>query len=128
MHRPGEELQKALGKEIPLQARLPKDYDGPPRVIVPTVRTVLAAGEALNLKMIVLAEDPPAEAALYWRELGKGEYAAVPLQKVARGVYRVSCPETNKDLEYYVKVIVNNAETCFPLTAPLISQTVVRTR
>ena len=128
MLRPGEELQKALGKEIPSQARLPRGYDGPPRVIVPAVRTVLAPGEALNLKVIVLAKVRPAEAALYWRELGKGEYAAVPLQNVARGVYRVTCPETNKDLEYYVKVIVNNGEVCFPPTAPLISQTVVRTR
>ena len=128
MHRPGEELQKTLGKEIPPPARLPRDYDGPPRVIVPTVRTVLVPGEALNLKVIVLAKDRPAEAALYWRELGEGEYAAVPLQNVARGVYRVTCPETNKDLEYYVKVIVNNGEICFPPTAPLISQTVVRTR
>jgi hypothetical protein len=128
MHRPGEELQKTLGKEIPPPARLPRDYDGPPRVIVPTVRTVLVPGEALNLKVIVLAKDRPAEAALYWRELGEGEYAAVPLQNVARGVYRVTCPETNKDLEYYVKVIVNNGEIYFPPTAPLTSQTVVRTR
>jgi hypothetical protein len=128
MHRPGEELQKVLGKEIPPQARLPRGYDGPPRVIVPTVRTVLAPGETLNLKVIVLAEDRPAEAALYWRELGKGEYVAVPLQNVARGVYRVSCPETDKDLEYYVKVIVNSGEIYFPPTAPLISQTVVRKR
>ncbi len=128
MHRPGEELQKALGKEIPPQARLPKDYDGPLRVIVPTVRTVLPTGEALNLKVIVLAKDRPAEAALYWRELGKGEYAVVPLQNIGRGVYRVTCPETNKDLEYYVKVTVNSRETCFPPTAPSISQTVVRTR
>jgi hypothetical protein len=128
MHRPGADLEKALGKEMPPQGRLPQSYDGPPRVIVPVVRTVLSAGEALNLKVIVLAKGKPAEAALYWRELGKGEYAAVPLQNVARAVYRVSCPEIDKDLEYYLKVVVGSDEVCFPPTAPLISQTVVRTR
>jgi hypothetical protein len=128
VNRPGADLEKALGKEMPPQGRLPQSYDGPPRVIVPAVRTVLSAGEALNLKVIVLANDKPAEAALYWRELGKGEYEAVPLQHVDRGVYRVSCPEKNKDLEYYVKVIVGSEEVFFPPTAPQFSQTVVRTR
>jgi hypothetical protein len=47
---------------------------------------------------------------------------------VARGVYTVSCPDTTKDLEYYLEVIVNNEAIDFPPTAPLISQTVVRTR
>jgi len=128
MHRPGEELQKVLGKEIPPEARLPRVYEGPLRVIVPTVRTVLAPGETLNLKVIVLTEGWPLEALLYWRELGSGEYAAVPLQHLARGVYKVSCPETNKDLEYYVRVRTDKEEAGFPPTAPLISQTVVRTR
>ena len=128
MHRPGEELARALGQEIPLPARLPKDYDGPARVIVPTVRTVLAVGENLRLKVIVLAKEPPSAATLYWREMGKGEYAGVPLQHVARGVYTASCPDTSKDLEYYVEVMVGNKTVGFPPTAPLISQTVVRTR
>ena len=128
MHRPGEELQKLLGGEIPPAASLPRGYDGPPRVIVPMVRTVLGPAETLNLKVIILAKGRPAEAALYWRELGKGEYAAVPLQNAARGVYRVACPEADKDLEYYVKVKVENEEVFFPPTAPLINQTVVRTR
>jgi len=128
MHRPGEELKKLLGQEIPPDASLPRVYDGPLRVIVPTVRTVLAPGETLNLKVIILAKNRPGAAALYWRELGKGEYAAVPLQNAARGVYKVSCPEANKDLEYYVRVKVENEEVFFPPTAPLINQTVVRTR
>jgi hypothetical protein len=128
MHRPGEELQKLLGRELPAEAILPRVYEGPVRVIVPTVRTVLAPAEALKLKVIILAKGRPAEAALYWRELGKGEYAAVPLQSTARGVYEVSCPGADKDLEYYVKVKVENEEVFFPPTAPLINQTVVRTR
>jgi len=128
MHRPGEELGKLLGKDIPSTAQLPRTYDGPPRVIVPTVRTALVRGEALNLKVLILAKEKPAEATLHWRELGEGEYATAPLANVARGVYRVSCPETAKDIEYYVRVWVDNEEVFFPPSAPLVGQTVVRTR
>lgn len=128
MHRPGEELQKLLGREVPSTAQLPRTYDGPPRVIVPTVRTALVPGEALNLKVLILAKEKPAEATLHWRELGKGEFATAPLENVARGVYRVSCPETAKDIEYYVRVRVDNEEVFFPPAAPLVGQTVVRTR
>ncbi len=126
MHRPGEELSKLLGYDIPSSAQLPKSYDGPLRVIVPTVRTALAPGEVLSLKVLILAKGKPAEAALHWRELGKGAYAPIPLENVARGVYRGACPETGKDIEYYVKVKVDNEARFFPLTAPLVGQTVVR--
>ncbi len=128
MHRPGEELQKLLGRDIPSTAQLPKTYDGPPRLIVPTVRTALVPGEAMQLKVLLLAKKNPAEAMLYWREMGKGEYTTAALENVARGVYRVFCPETSKDIEYYVRVRVDNEDVFFPPTAPLLGQTVVRTR
>ena len=128
MHRPGAELRAAMGKELPPSAELPRDYDGPLRVIVPTVRGILSPGESLSLKVIILAKDRPAEAALYWRELGRGEYAALPLQNVARGVFKVVCPETDKDLEYYVRVKTETEEIYFPATAPSINQTAVRAR
>jgi hypothetical protein len=126
MLKPGEELERLLGKELPLTSQLLKAYDGSPRVIVPTVRTTLAPGENLTLKVLILARQKPAEAALYWRELGKGAYAAAPLENVARGVYRVSCGEAGKDIEYYVKVRVDGKDIYFPPTAPLFGQTVVR--
>jgi hypothetical protein len=78
--------------------------------------------------VLILAKRKPAEAMLYWREMGRGEYTTAPLENVARGVYRVSCPETNKDIEYYVRVRVDNGEVFFPPTAPTLGQTVVRTR
>jgi len=128
IHRPGEELQKALGKELPPEARLLRVYEGPLRVIVPTVRTVLARGETLKLKVIILSQDWPLETLLHWRELGRGEFGAVPLRHLARGVYEVSCPEKDKDLEYYVEVKTDKDVSRFPPTAPSINQTVVRTR
>jgi hypothetical protein len=126
MLQPGEELKKLLGYDLPRSAQLPRTYNGPPRVIVPTVRTALVPGEALNLKVLILAGKKPTEASLHWRELGKGEYTPVPLENVARGVYRVSCGEAGKDIEYYVKVRVDGEEVFFPPTAPLLGQTVVR--
>jgi hypothetical protein len=126
MLRPGQELEKILQKELPAEAQLPKTYEGPARVIVPAARTLLSPDEALNLKVLILSREQPTEAALYWREMGRGEYAAAPLQKLARGVYNVSCPANGKDLEYYVKVRVSSGEIYFPATAPVLSQTAVR--
>jgi hypothetical protein len=125
--KPGVELQKILKQELLASAQLSNSYDGPPRVIVPTVRTLLAPGEALSLRVMILASGQPAEAALYWRGMGTGRYAAVPLQKIARGVYRVTCPDTSGDLEYYIKVRFNAEEIFFPATAPRTNQTVIRT-
>jgi hypothetical protein len=126
MLKPGAELQKILGRELPVFAQLPKTYDGPPRIIVPAARTMLRPAEPYNLKVIILSQAQPEAATLYWREMGTGDYAALPLQRLARGVYHVSCPGGDKDLEYYVKVRVNKEELYFPPTAPLLSQTVVR--
>jgi hypothetical protein len=128
MHKPGEELRSMLGSEIPSAAQLPRAYDGPPLVIIPTVRTALVPGEALQLKVLILAKEKPAEAAFHWREMGKGEYATVPLENVNRGVFRASCPELGRDIEYYVRVRVDGKEVFVPPTAPLIGQTVVRLR
>ncbi len=124
--RPGEELRKILGQELPDSAKLPRTYQGAPRIIVPAARTLLASGESLQLKVIILSAEPPLDAALCWRELGRGEFTVVPLEKMGRGVYKVSCPETTGDLEYYVRARFAGKEAFFPATAPLLNQTAVR--
>jgi hypothetical protein len=126
MLKPNEALQKILGRELPASLQLGRTYSGPPRVVVPTVRTLLSPMEALALKVLILAHDPPADAILYWRKLGAGKFNAIPLEKVARGVYAVSCPSQGEDLEYYIKARVGKTEVFFPATAPAINQTVVR--
>ena len=68
--KPGEELVKLLGEPLPAEARPARNYNGPARVIVPTVRTSVAANEALKVKVIVLSESAPRTANLYWRTLG----------------------------------------------------------
>lgn len=126
LKRPGEELEKILQSELPAEAQLPKTYDGPARVIIPAARTLLRAGEPLHLKVMILSREQPEEAALFWREMGRGEYRAVPLERLTRGVYQVFCPGSGKDLEYYVRIKISSGDVFFPATAPRLSQTAVR--
>jgi hypothetical protein len=94
---------------------------------VPTVRTSIAAGETLRLKVIVLSRERPSKAALYWRKLGAGDYKTVPLQHVARGVYTVALPRggASSDVEYYIEAAAAGRILRFPPTAPTINQTLV---
>jgi hypothetical protein len=127
--QPGEELAKLLGEPLPPEARLPTGYRGPLRVIVPTVRTSVNPGEALELKVLILASDKPRDAAVHWRTLGKGGFTKVPLAPVARGVYstKLGAPNANQEaLEYYVEVEPREGKAVrFPAAAPRLNQTVV---
>jgi hypothetical protein len=125
MEKPGEELKKLLGVELPTEAQLSKAYDGPPRLIVPTIRTSILVGEHSKLKVIILAQNPPQEALFYWRELGQGDFRAVPLRKLARSVYTVDVPAMMTDIEYYLKARVGEQDLLFPSTAPELNQTIV---
>jgi hypothetical protein len=87
---------------------------------------VLAPDEPLQLKVIILAPAQPDNAVLRWRELGRGDFAEVPLEKIGRGVYKVSCPRTTGDVEYCVRARFDRTEVYFPVTAPLLNQTAVR--
>jgi len=120
----------------------PRHYQGPPRLIVPTVRSLLESGEPLRLRAMVLrssaertadatrsaaeAQADPAPV-LCWRPLGAGEYLRVPMQHLARGVYQSSLPaeKITGDIEYYIEVSVDGSKLYFPPTAPAIAQTVV---
>ncbi len=125
--KPGEELARLLGEPIPADAQPPRDYRGPLRVIVPTVRSSLRAGEALTLRTLILSEQPPAEAAVYWRKMGRGAYVKAPLNRVARGVHSARFGGGDDDLEYYVKVVpARGPAVSFPATAPRVGQTLVR--
>jgi hypothetical protein len=121
----GEELAQTLGRELPAEARLAAAYEGPPRVFVTAQRTSLEPGERLKLKVEVLTRGAPAEASLFWREMGKGRYQSMPLTRLGRGVYTVTCPVKDVDLEYYVKVTAEGREVFWPATAPETNQTVV---
>ena len=56
--QPGKELADILGEPLPADAEPSDSYDGPARLIVPTVRTSLTAGEDLRLKVILVGVRP----------------------------------------------------------------------
>jgi len=133
---PGEELAKILGEPLPADAMPSKAFRGERRLFVPVVRTSLVAGETLKLTVVMLGFSDPG-AALYWRPLGTGQFAKVPLKHVQRGVYTVTLPAeaTKADFEYYVEAQCQVATRLdgshlmghmrFPATAPALNQTVV---
>jgi hypothetical protein len=126
IEKPGEALKKILGIErLPVEAELPRSYEGPPRIIVPVVRPSLGAGESLALKVIILDASPPEHASLHWRALGKGKFKAVPLRRLARSVYQADLPAPGEDFEYYISARVREGDIVFPTTAPKLNQTVV---
>jgi len=127
--KPGEELAKLLGQDLPAEAEPDLKYRGPMRVIVPTKRTSVSANESLELRVIILSEDPPQNAGLYWRKLGNGSFQRLPLYGINRGVYSVQFPADIKaDFEYYVRAEgKGQGPVYFPPGAPRLNQTIVVT-
>jgi hypothetical protein len=89
----------------------------------------LNTGEDLRLKVIILAQQQPRDAFLYYRPMGTDNYTKATLAHIARGVYSVTIPAReikNNDLEYHIKVTVDDKRSIyFPATAPQTGQTVV---
>ena len=108
------------------QAPMSREYEGKPRIFVPTVRTSLEPGESLFLEVIILDNGAPTNQELCYRSLGAGEFQKKPLTHVTRGVYRVEFPAAEEDMEYYLKATSSlGADMYFPATAPEINQTLV---
>ena len=124
----GKRLAEALGGRLPGDVCPQKKYSGTPRLIAPTLRGSVLAGEPLTLKVIYLDSQPPRELALWWRPLGKGKFRRVPASHVARGVHKVTLPPHKNDncVEYYLRAVARNGSALvFPPTAPRLNQTVV---
>ncbi|NQT36192.1 MAG: hypothetical protein HQ581_01805, partial [Planctomycetes bacterium] len=123
----GQQLAAALGEPLPQDAQPTQRYTGKPRMFVPTVRNLLETGETLKLRVFVLDNHRPQEAALYWKPLGTKEgYRKVPLQHVGRAVHAVSLPALDDDIEYNIRATTaDGTELVWPATAPAVNQTVV---
>ena len=127
IEQPGTELATLLGHTLPEDAQPSKHYPGETRLLVPTVRTCLAAGESFQLKVVLLGAEAE-EASLHWKPLTGKSFRREQLTHIARGVYTVTLsPElVADDFEYYVQVSTGTNKTLvFPATAPLMNQTVV---
>ncbi len=118
----GPLVAKAAGKPFP------KDYLGPPRLIVPTVRSVVNRGAALSLKIIALDRQPVKSVTVHVSPLGKGEWQTLAATHVARAVYAATLPAAPDDFEYYISAeTVAGQKLGWPATAPELNQTVVVT-
>jgi hypothetical protein len=123
--RPEAELAAMLGGELPPEVVLSRAYEGSPRIVVPAVRTSLEAGEALEIKALVLSAGRPDSVVLRWREMGRGAFRSAPLANKARGVYSVTLTPPAAGLEYYVEAVADGRAFRFPVTAPETNQTVI---
>lgn len=129
IEKPGAELARLLGEKLPDNYQPPMTYRGPLRVIVPTVRTSLNAGENFRLKIMILSQEPIQQAEFHWKPLGGAKYNVLSAEHVSRGVYSINLPaaEAGKgDFEYFVRVIpAKGTAVVFPATAPQQNQTIV---
>jgi len=119
-------LVKLLGTPLPEACKPSASYEGPARIIVPTVRTQVASNEKLSLKIILLGAIQPNSAALHWRTMGSGSYRIIPLKHIARSVYSATLPAANKEFEYYIETRESDGKKLkWPATAPQLNQTVI---
>jgi hypothetical protein len=103
--QPAREIERALGRELPADARLGRDHFGPGRLVVPTARAALEAGEPLRLEAIVLSAAKARSVQLAWRAMGSGEWTTIPFRHVSRGVWRVHLASPGHDFEYAVEAV-----------------------
>ncbi len=119
-------LIQARGAALPAEANVSKSFTGAARIIVPTVRTQVAKGEALVIKVIALDKALPQTVEVCWRPLGNGEYRRVAMSNVGRATYEAKLPSAAGSFEYYVDMkISDGGKLVWPASAPRISQTVV---
>ena len=105
VEQPAREIEQALDRELPVDARLDHGYRGPERLVVPTDRTALEAGEPLRLEGIVLGDAKARSVQIAWRPMGAGAWTTVPFAHTGRGVWRVSLPSPGDDFEYAVEAV-----------------------
>jgi hypothetical protein len=114
---PTAALEALTGAPLPPSAQPPAGWPltRAPVLRVPVLRTMLAAGEPLRVRALVLAPlaAPPANATLFWRAAGAGgAWAAAPLAQAApeggvpRFVFTAALPPQAADFEWYARVDV----------------------
>ncbi len=119
-------LEKFLGRQLQQETKVSSDFTGTARIIVPCLRTQLAADEKLELKVFVLDNEKVKSAKLHWRKIDEKDYQTVNLKHVARGVYKITLPSMKNDFEYYIRAESSTGEKLiYPATSPQINQTVV---
>jgi hypothetical protein len=122
------ELARLLGCDLPIGATPSREYRGPLRIIVPTVRTSAGPGEAVRVRVLVASVEDPASATLFWRPMGGTGYKVAPLRHVGRRVYEAALPQLDPALpsiEYHVEVQAGADTGRWPASDRGLDQTVV---
>lgn len=119
-------LEEILGP-LPPDAHPSPEFRGEPRIIVPTARADAVEGEALALRVILLDDRPAASAELLWRQMGEGEFLAVPLTHAGRAVYEATLPPASgSTIEYFIRATTaDGVGLRWPPGAPRRNHTVV---
>jgi hypothetical protein len=119
-------LTNAVGMALPPEAEPCRDYTGPSRLIVPTVRTVAGKREAISLRIIALDNQPVKGVSVKVRVLGEREWRTVEAEHRGRAVWNATLPAATQDFEYCVEATTAQAGGLrWPVTAPELNQTVV---
>ena len=95
-------LEELLVKPLPGDCAIPTDYAGKPRLVVPTVRSVVLDGEALQLKILVLDQQPVQSVSVHIRPLAKGEWRTIEASHLARSAWQAKLPPATEDFEYSI--------------------------
>jgi len=123
-----EALVTMLRHPLPAAAAPAGTYAGPPRIVVPSVRTSASAGESIALKVILVAAQPPLGAELWWRPAGSRDYQRAPLHPVDRWVYTVTLPApapSSPIIEYHIAAQLDGQKERWPISDRGMDQTVV---
>ena len=89
---------------------------------------MLAKGESLKLRILVLDRQPVKTVSVQVRPMGGGAWRETAARHVARGVYEAVFPAAADDFEYSVVAETADGKTLrWPAAAPAVSQTVVVT-
>jgi hypothetical protein len=128
LSRHDAELAKLLGCDLPQAASPSREYAGPARIIVPTVRTSVGPGESSKLRVLVAAADEPGPVVLYWRPLGGTGYTRELLRHVGRRVFEATLPELDSkspSIEYHIEAQAGDDTVRWPASDRGLDQTVV---
>jgi hypothetical protein len=121
-------LAQLLGEPLPAACTPATDYAGPPLLKMLTVRTAVAKGESLGLRIIALGPQPVKAVTVKFRPLGKGQWQQLEASHLARAVWQARLPAAAEDFEYYIEAQSTGAKPLrWPATAPQLNQTVVAT-
>ncbi len=120
------ELIQALGSPLPPEAFPAKNYAGPAKLVVPTVRSCVRPNETLQLPIIALDQQPVSRVVVNFRPLGQTTWQSTSATHVGRAVYTVKLPAALDDFEYFITAqTAAGQKLVWPATAPVINQTVV---